>query len=63
MLDKNEIIAKLKDMNLSAVARGAGVNYGTLHYFYTNPESNISLKTAEKLSVYLSEGDKSKEDA
>ena len=63
MLNKNEIIAKLKDMNLSAVARGAGVNYGTLHHFAKNKDSNVSYETVRKLSNYLQEGDKAKEDA
>lgn len=63
MLERDEIIDRLKDMNLSAVARGAKINYGTLHHFFKNKDSNVSYETVRKLSNYLQEGDRGKDKA
>ena len=56
MLNKEEIKKRLKDKNLSAVARGSGINYQTLVLFYKKDNYNSSYETVRKLSNYLTEG-------
>jgi len=44
---------KLKDRNLSAVARAVGVHYNTLYHISTGSNANARASTLEKITAYL----------
>lgn len=52
MITLDEIKRQLKDMNLRAVSRGAGVHYNAL-YRLVNGETNPSYETVHKIVSYL----------
>lgn len=51
MLTPEEVKNQLKDMNLKAVSRNAGVPYNTLYHFVNGRDSRVSV--VQKLSEYL----------
>ena len=56
MLDIDEIKSRLKDRNLSEVARRTGVSYGTLYNFTRDVKSPL-YSTVKALSDYLEKGE------
>ncbi|WVH13954.1 hypothetical protein CASP1_00031 [Alcaligenes phage CASP1] len=52
MITLDEIKRQLKDMNLRAVSRGAGVHYNAL-YRLVNGDTNPSYETVHKIVSYL----------
>lgn len=54
MMTLEQIRAALKDRNLSAVARGTGLDYGSVYAIATQKTTNPSYKTVAALSSYLS---------
>ena len=56
MMTLEQIRAALRDRNLSAVARAAGVNYGSVYAVAMGKNTNPNYKTVAALSNYLSKG-------
>lgn len=51
MLSREELKAKLEDMNLKAVARSSGLSYNTVYNFSRGKDCRVSV--IEKLSNYF----------
>lgn len=58
MLTLTEISNRLKDRNISAVARATEISRTTLHLLRDNAEANPEYQTIAKLSDYFEEQEK-----
>lgn len=53
MLSLEEIRSKLKDSNLSAVARRIGMSQPQMWRLMNHPDPNPTIKTLERVTSYL----------
>jgi DNA-binding Xre family transcriptional regulator len=53
MLTLDQVLAKLKDMNLAAVSRSSGVSESTMYKLVNGGSKDISYDTVKRLSDYL----------
>lgn len=47
------IVNKLKDRNIKAVSKGAGLHYNTVYRILKNPSCKPQQKTIQKLTNYM----------